>query len=61
LNFIQGTSFQRAKCGDRYWYEFADALFSPGKLVYINVLVIIYLIVFHCFVSIGYEYELFWT
>jgi len=33
LNFIQGTSFQRAKCGDRYWYEFADALFSPGKLV----------------------------
>ena len=32
LNFIQGTSFQRAKCGDRYWYEFADALFTPGKL-----------------------------
>lgn len=31
LNHIQGNFFQRAKCGDRYWYEFSDSLFTNGK------------------------------
>lgn len=33
LNFVQGANFQRAKCGDRYWYEFEDALFTPRKFI----------------------------
>lgn len=32
LNNVLGEFFRRAKCGDRYWYEFPDAEFTPGRL-----------------------------
>jgi len=34
LNHIEGLFFQKAKCGDRYWYEFPDARFTAGRFTH---------------------------